>query len=200
MHTWQIIIGLIVVSLLGFSIWFIYREVKSKRKIPYQNLFKRKEYLVRNNKFIGWMVVIFFLSIFSIGFLFKITLISLPLFIAILLIITFANIYFFRKKYKIKEATDVAFLSIVIGMGQVSLFMWLNFIPIGSHSEAYQILRYEVDDNAHLTTIYLKDNALSTYYTVRAFETGNAPIGDTVIYHFNEGLVGFRVYTGHSSH
>lgn len=201
MHRWQIIAGLIVVSLLVFAGYFIFREIRSRKKIPYHKLFekKNKEYLVRSNRFIAWLVLIFFLSIFSIGYLYRITLISLPLLLLVLLLITLSNIYFFRKKYKIK-AQDVSFLSLVIGMGQLSLFLWLNFIPVGKHSEAYQIVKYEKDDYAHLTTIYLKDDKFSEYWIVRTFDSGNAPAGDTIIYHFNDGLIGFRIYTGHSSH
>ncbi|MFM7667816.1 MAG: right-handed parallel beta-helix repeat-containing protein, partial [Bacteroidota bacterium] len=49
---------------------------------------------------------------------------------------------------------------------------------------------------ANLTTIYLEDDAFSTYWNVRSFETSNAPEGDSVIYKFKDGLVGFRVNEG----
>jgi hypothetical protein len=189
------------VSLLIYSGWFIYKEFKSRRKIPYEKLFetKKKEYLVRNNRFIAWLVVVFFLSIFSIGFLYKITLISLPILFSVLALITIANIFLFRKKYKIKKG-DVAFLSLVIGMGQLSLFLWLNFIPVDHHYEAYRIDNREVDEVANLTIIHLEKEKFEEYWSVRTFQSSNAPKGDTIVYHFNDGLIGFKVYLDHKSH
>jgi len=199
MKPWQIILGIITVSLLTYAGWFIYREFRSRRKVPYHKLFetKKKEYLVRNNKFIAWLVLVFFLSIFSIGFLYKITLISLPMLLLVLVLITLSNIFFFYKKYRIKEKQDIAFLSVVIGMGQLSLFLWLNFIPVGDHYEAYRIVKTEIDESTNLTTIYLENDKFSEYWTMRVFES--APKGDTIVYHFNEGLIGFKVYRDHIS-
>lgn len=194
-------IFLSAVLILAVISYFIFRIFKPK-KIPYQKLFEqhKKKYLLKSNRFIAWMVVLFFFSIASIGFLLRITLISFPSIAVILLLIGIANTFILKKKYKITDITDRAFLSTVIGLGQVTVLLWLNFISFSSHSEAYQIVRYEEDDWAKLTTIQLKDNALSSYWNIRTFESANAPYGDTVIYHFKEGLIGFRIYNGHDSH
>jgi hypothetical protein len=196
-------IGITVAAVIALAIicYFVYRLLKPK-KISYQKLFEqhRKKYLLKNNRFIAWMVVLFFFSIGSVGFLLRITLVSIPTLLVILLLIALTNIFILKKKYKIIDITDRAFLSTVIGLGQVALLLWLNFISLSRHSEAYQIIRYEEDDWAKLTTIHLKDGALSGYWNIRTFESANAPYGDSVIYHFRDGLIGFRIYDGHTSH
>lgn len=172
------------------------------KKIPYKKLFRRekKEYIVKKDSFIYSMVVLFFFSIGSIGFLIRITLISLPFLLFILILIGVANLFVLKKKYKINDITDRIFVAVVIGLGQLSMLLWLNFIPTGKHAEAYQIVKYEKDEWAQITTLHLKDEALSEYWNIRTFESANAPFGDTVIYHFKEGLIGFRIYDGHASH
>lgn len=201
MNKWQILVSFVALGTSCSVLLLLIRSSRRKKKITYQQLFEheRRQYIVKNNRFIAWLVAITFVSVFSIFLLGKITLISIPAILVILLSMTVANIYFFKKKYKISDKTDLAFLSIVIGLGQLALLLWLNYIPIGKHAEAYIITGKEQDDWAGITTIYLKDDAFSTYWNARTFDSANAPTGDSVIYRFNDGLIGFRIYTGHQS-
>ncbi|MFN5182072.1 MAG: hypothetical protein ACK5D5_03500 [Bacteroidota bacterium] len=201
MNSWQIIISLISLGSAFIVLIILIRLSKKERKISYKELLKNenRQYLVKNNRFIAWLVAITFASVFSIFFLLKITLISLPSLLLILVLISLANLFFFRRKYKISDKTDLAFLSIVIGLGQLALLLWVNYIPLGAHEEAYRIIGKEQDVWSNITTIYLKDEAFSTYWNARTFDSANAPTGDSIIYQFKDGLIGFRIYNGHFS-
>ena len=188
-YGWLVIFLLVGIGVLLISVFLLYRLFRPK-KITYRQLLEqhKKKYLLKSNRFIGWLVVLFFFSIGSIGFLLRITLVSIYALAVMLLLIGIMNTFILKKKYKILDVTDRAFLSTVIGLGQVALLLWLNFISFSSHAEAYQIVRYEKDDWAKLTTIYLKDDALSGFWNIRTFESANAPYGDTVIYHFKDEI------------
>ena len=84
-------------------------------------------------------------------------------------------------------------------MGQLALLLWINYIPIGNHAEVYRITGKEHDQWANITTIKLQDNVFSTYWNARTFDSVNAPTGDSIIYQFSDGLIGFRIYEGHFS-
>ena len=111
-----------------------------------------------------------------------------------------ANILLLKKKYLIKELHDIIWLSLIIGMGQLALIFWLNFVPLGSHLEEYKIIGTEETGGFGFTTIYLENDAYSNYSSLRSFEGNNVPRGDTIVYKFNEGLIGFKIYDGHSAH
>lgn len=197
-----VITGFFCIVLLAVTLFFLFRAIKSRRKIPYQKLFehKRKIYLVHNNRFIALLVAVFFLSIFSFIFLFRYTVISYAATFFTILALLISNLILLKRKYKIKENSDIAWLSIVLGMGQLALFLWLNFVPLGRHDEEFRITQYIKDDGTNLTTIELEDGAYNDYWGLRTFQAGNSPVGDTIVFHFNDGLLGFKVYTSHYSH
>ena len=196
MNKWQILISILALGTSALVLFVLIRLSRRERKISYKELLNQenRQYLIKNNRFIGWMVGITFVSVFSVFYLLRITLISVPALSLILLLLSVTNLYFFRKKYKISDKKDLVFLSVVIGLGQFALLLWLNFIPVGEHAEAYKIMGRSENKWANLTTIYLEDDAFSTYWNVRSFEPSNAPDGDSIVFKFKDGLVGFRVY------
>ncbi|MFN6040233.1 MAG: hypothetical protein ACK452_17305 [Bacteroidota bacterium] len=198
MNKWQILISILALGTSALVLFVLIRLSRRERKISYKELLEQenRQYLIKNNRFIGWMVGITFVSVFSVFYLIRITLISVPALILILLLLSVTNLYFFRRKYKISDKKDLVFLSVVIGIGQLALLLWLNFISVSEHAEAYKITGKSENKWANLTTIYLEDDAFSTYWNVRSFETANAPEGDSIVFKFKDGLVGFRVYEG----
>jgi hypothetical protein len=203
MNSWKLIVALITVTFLLISIFVLFRKIKSDKKVPYETLFekkKRRVYLVKNNSFVGWLVLIFFLSVFSFVFLFKITLISYPLMGLIILVLMGANVLLLKKKYRIRDTQDISWITLIIGMGQLALVLWLNFIPVGAHYEEYRIDKIEQSETSDRVTITLENETYSEFWVLRSFDANKLPPGDTIVYHFTEGLLGFKIYKDHTAH
>jgi hypothetical protein len=191
-----LILSLIFIVIIAFSlIKFTKGNKKSKQSATKKPI--AKVYLPLDNRLVYFLVIIFFISVFSLIFLLKITLISfLSLFAVIGFVIT-ANIIFLKKKYKIKTIHDIVWLALIVGIGQITFFLWLNFFPISHHFEQYKIKKVIMESESGATTIVLEDNIYDEYFYLRTFEGKDIPHGDSIEFKFKDGLLGFKIYESH---
>src|ERR1700741_1145680 len=153
---------------------------------------KNKKFSIHDNKRTVFFITMFVFGMLSMIILYPQTILSVKEIIILSILFISVDVLVLKLKTKIKEVQTFIGLTVAVLLAQLSILLWLNFIPIGEHVEKYRIEGTKPFDSGRL--IQLENNAYGDYFSIRfAGSKSSFRRKDTVTYYFKDGLLGFKI-------
>jgi hypothetical protein len=159
------------------------------------SLFSSKKpgtFRLQDNKRTAFFILLFAFGLLSTVVLYPSTMMSFKEVVILSLLFLSVDILVLKLKTKLKELPAFIALSISILLAQIAVLLWLNSVTLGRHVEKYKVVGTQHFDYGIL--LQLENNAYSDFFSVR-FMPSKASLHhrDTVVYHFSDGLLGFKI-------
>lgn len=151
---------------------------------------KKKKFNISDNRRAAFFIITFLFGIVSMVLLYPKTMISFKNTLVLALLFLFIDVIVLQIKTKIKHLQTYIGLCLTVLLAQLSIVLWLNFIPIDKHIEKYKIIGSKPFDNGDI--LQLENNAFDDFFLVR-FQSRDTRKQDTITYCFSDGLLGFKV-------
>jgi len=157
--------------------------VKSKK-------LKNKRFDISDAKRTTFFIGTFFLSMASLVFLYPNVMFNIKNTIILSLFLVLIDYLVIKFKTDISNGQTIVGTCFASLLVQLSLFFWLNYIPIDHHVEKHKIIGKSRFDNISL--LNLENNAYNDFMMIRI---QNKPIekNDTLTIYFKDGLLGLKV-------
>jgi hypothetical protein len=150
----------------------------------------KKKFDISDSKRTSFFIGTFFFGMASLVYLYPDVMFSIRNTIILTLFLIIADFLVIKFKTNIENGQTIAgtcFASVII---QLSLFFWINYIPIDHHVEKHKIVgKSKFDD---ISLIKLENNAYDEFIIIRMQNKYDEKY-DTVSLYFKDGLLGLKV-------
>jgi hypothetical protein len=151
---------------------------------------KKKKFDVYDNRRTAFYIITFLFGIVSMVILYPKTMISFKNTLVLILLFLFVDVIVIQLKTKIKNLQTYIGLCLTVLLAQLSILLWLNLIPIDSHTEKHKIVGSKSFDSGNI--LQLENDAFGDFFFVR-YQNRDTRKQDTITYYFKDGLLGFNV-------
>ena len=151
---------------------------------------KNKLFDISDTKRTTFFIGSFFIGMASLVYLYPKVMFSIYYTTILVLLLVIIDVFVIKFKTDIENSQTIfgtCFATVIV---QLSLFFWLNYIPIDHHIEKHKIVGKTKFDNISL--LELENNAYKDFYIVR-MQNKILQKNDTLTIYFKDGLLGLKV-------
>ena len=151
---------------------------------------KNKLFDISDTKRTSFFIGSFFIGMASLVYLYPKVMFSIYYTIILVLLLVIIDVFVIKFKTDIENSQTIVGTCFATVIVQLSLFFWLNYIPIDHHIEKHKIVGKTKFDNISL--LELENNAYKDFYIVR-MQNKILQKNDTLTIYFKDGLLGLKV-------
>lgn len=151
---------------------------------------KNKLFDISDTKRTSFFIGSFFIGMASLVYLYPKVMFSIYYTIILVLLLVIIDVFVIKFKTDIENSQTIVGTCFATVIVQLSLFFWLNYIPIDHHIEKHKIVGKTKFDNISL--LELENNAYKDFFIVR-MQNKILQKNDTLTIYFKDGLLGLKV-------
>ncbi len=151
---------------------------------------KNKLFDISDTKRTTFFIGSFFIGMASLVYLYPKVMFSIYYTIILVLLLVIIDVFVIKFKTDIENSQTIVGTCFATVIVQLSLFFWLNYIPIDHHIEKHKIVGKTKFDNISL--LELENNAYKDFFIVR-MQNKILQKNDTLTIYFKDGLLGLKV-------
>jgi len=151
---------------------------------------KNKLFDISDTKRTTFFIGSFFIGMASLVYLYPKVMFSIYYTTILVLLLVIIDVFVIKFKTDIENSQTIfgtCFATVIV---QLSLFFWLNYIPIDHHIEKHKIVGKTKFDNISL--LELENNSYKYFFIVR-MQNKILQKNDTLTIYFKDGLLGLKV-------